>query len=284
MALKRLSQLKPVAVLMAFLIAWWVLPVVLKRWVKTGFYEFQAPIFYLESQAEDLQSYWTLRGQSKREMIAAGRDLARENARQSVQLQEARNLAREVERLESILDLPSRPDYHYEVARVAQRDLSAWWQQITIRKGANYNIPVGAAVVYRGGVVGRVREVHAYTSTVELVSSSGFRMAATVLGEDRPVTYQGLINPPFSNPLGEVLNVPADIKHTGGQPLLLVSSPLGGIFPAGLTIGEIVSLAPGSDGFFQRGSVRLNPDLGSLREVAVVIPLYEEEEARTDGD
>lgn len=276
MALKRLSQFKPLVVLLVFLAAWWVTPVMVKRWLQTGFYEFQAPLAAAESHLEDLQSYWTLRGQSKREMIEAGRDLARENARLTVQLQDNRSLGAEISRLETLLDLPSHPDFRYEVARVARRDLSAWWQQIIIRKGANYGIPVGAAVIYKGGVVGRVREVHATTSVVELVSSSGFRMAANVVGEDRPVTYQGLLNPPFSNPLGEVLNVPAAVKVSPSQPMRLVSSRLGGIFPEGLTIGEVVELTPGSDGFFQQGRVQLNPDLGALREVAVVIPIGDE--------
>ena len=40
-----------------------------------------------------------------------------------------------------------------------------------IRKGRNYDIYPGAPVVYTGGIVGRVREVHAYTSVVDLVSS-----------------------------------------------------------------------------------------------------------------
>lgn len=276
MALKRLSQFKPLAVLLVFLAAWWIMPVMVKRWLQTGFYEFQAPVITAESHIEDLQSYWTLRGQSKRDMIAAGRDLSRENARLTVQLQENRSLAAEVERLESMLNLPSSPDFRYEVARVARRDLSAWWQQLIIRKGANYDIPEGAAVVYKGGVVGRIREVHAYTAVVELVSSNGFRMAANVVGEERPVTYQGMLNPPFSLPVGEVLNVPAEIRASHNQPLRLVSSRLGGIFPEGLTIGEIVDLTPGSDGFFRQGRVLLNPDLGSLREVAVVIPIGEE--------
>ncbi len=276
MALKRLSQFKPLVVLLVFLAAWWVTPVMVKRWLQAGFYEFQAPMMVAESHLEDLQSYWTMRGQSKREMIEAGRDLARENARLTVQLQDNRSLAADVSRLETLLELPSRPDFRYEVARVARRDLSAWWQQITIRKGRNYGIPVGAAVIYKGGVVGRVREVHATTAIVELVSSSGFRMAANVVGENRPVTYQGVLNPPFSNPLGEVLNVPAAVKVTPSQPLRLVSSPLGGIFPEGLTIGQVMELTPGSDGFFQQGSVQLNPDLGALREVAVVIPIEEE--------
>ncbi|MEM9227088.1 MAG: rod shape-determining protein MreC, partial [Verrucomicrobiota bacterium] len=218
MALKRLNQFKPLAILLAFLLAWWITPVVLKRWIQTGFYEFQAPMRYTESRLADLRDFWTLRGQSEREMIAAGRDLQRENNRLVIQLEQNQSLLAENARLETLLDLPSEPEYRYEVARVVSRELTAWWQQITIRKGANYEIPEGAAVVYRGGVVGRIRDVYTYSATVELVTSNGFRMAANVVGEERPVTYQGLYTPPFSNPIGEVLNVPANVSVTVQQP------------------------------------------------------------------
>lgn len=270
--MKFLRQLKPLLVLLVFLAIWWIAPAVVKRFSGNAFYEFQAPLIAAQGYAKDLQSYWSMRTRSKNDLIETGMEVSRLNAAYQVAQQEHRVMDEEVERLESLLNLPSRPEFRYEVARVAQRDISAWWQQIIIRKGKNYDIPVGAAVVYSGGVVGRVREVHAYTAVVELVSSPGFRMAANVVGEAAPVTYIGVVNEPFSPPRGEALYVPPTITVTPSEPRKLVSSELGGIFPAGLTIGEITSLEPGSDGYFQRASVRLSPQLSSLREVAVVIP------------
>lgn len=281
--MKNLRLLKPALALLVCLAIWWALPLALKRWAKAGFYEFQAPAFLAQSHAKDLQTYWDLRTRSQRDLIEAGRDLSRVNAQYQVALQEAQAKQDEIERLEQLLNLPSRPDFRYEIARVAQRDLSAWWQRLVIRKGENYDIPEGAAVIFSGGVVGRVREVHAYTAVVELVSSPGFRMAANVVGEAAPVTYLGVPTPSFSPPRGEALNVPPTITVSPTEPRKLVSSELGGIFPAGLAIGSITALEPGSDGYFQRGTVRLNPQLASLREVAVVIP-YEPEPAPEDGD
>lgn len=274
--MKLLRQLKPILVLLLFLAIWALTPVVIKRFGQDAFYEFQAPIIAAQGYAKDLQTYWSLRTRSDNELIEAGRDLSRLNARYQVAQQENQTKEAEIARLESLLNLPSRPEFRYEVARVAQRDISAWWHQMIIRKGKNYDIPVGAAVIYNGGVVGRIREVHAYTATVELVSSPGFRMAANVVGEAAPVTYLGVVNPPFSPPRGEALNVPPTITVTPAEPRKLVSSELGGIFPAGLTIGEITALEPGSDGYFQKGSVRLSPQLSALREVAVVIPFEQE--------
>ncbi len=280
---RRFSHLKPLFGLLIFLALWWLVPAGVKLFTRGGFYEFQAPLTVTSSHLRDLQTYWSLRGQSDDELIEAGRDLARINAQAALSRQQTETLRDEVARLESLLELPEADGYHYEIARVARRDLTAWWQRLTIRKGRNHGIVEGAAVVYAGGVVGRVREVHTYTSVVELVTSPGFRMAATLEGEERPVTYQGLPNPPFVPPVGEALNIPPDIRVSPADPRALVSSRLGGVFPEGLTIGLVTELEPGSDGYFQKGTVQLSGELGSLMEVAVAIPDKPAAEAFEDG-
>jgi rod shape-determining protein MreC len=170
--------------------------------------------------------------------------------------------------------LPSRREFRYEVARVVRRDLSAWWQQIVIRKGKDFDIPVGAAVVFSGGVVGRVVEVGALTSRVELVTSPNFRMAANFEGDERPVVYQGLPQSGFGDSRGTVRDAPQDVVASTQIPLKLVSTRLGGTFPPGLMVGRVSWLEPGSTGIFQSGEVELDARLLSLREVAVLIPLY----------
>ena len=270
------QQLKPLLGLLALLMIWWLLPPFVSRITKSSFYEFQAPFTTAASHTKDLQKYWGMQTRSKQNLIKDGRDLARLNASYSLNNQQLLSAQKQVARLEAILALPAEPKYRYEVARVTKRNLTAWWQQIIIRKGENYGIPVGAAVVFSEGVVGRVREVNAYTSVVELISSPGFRMAANIEGEDRPITYQGLPNKPLAPPIGEVLNVPPNITATQRHPKRLVSSRLGGVFPEGLLIGEITALEPGSDGYFQRGKVHLNSKLINLHEVAIVIPVEQE--------
>src|SRR3954469_10507649 len=119
---------------------------------------------------------------SNRDLIEAGRDLARLNASYEVAIQQNAELQSEITRLESLLRLPSFSEYRYEHARVVRRDFSGWWQRIVIRKGKNYGILVGSPVVFTGGVVGRVAEVRAMTSVVELISSPSVRLAGFVEG------------------------------------------------------------------------------------------------------
>jgi rod shape-determining protein MreC len=154
--------------------------------------------------------------------------------------------------------------------------LSGWWQQLVIRKGANYDIPIGAPVVYSGGVVGRVREVHAYTAVVDLVTSPRVRLAATIEDDPRPVSYQGGLNPPLAPARGIVEFVPPDLITYSTAPRRLVTSGLGGVFPAGLTIGYVSRLEASTDGLFQSGEVSLDPRLSELTEVTVLVPLSPE--------
>lgn len=273
-------QAKSLLLVLLLLLLWWFTPAFFKRWTGVAFQEFQAPAWTAMSYLRDLRTYWNTRTRSKAELIEAGVDLSRLNAAYALRNQRADTIEQELLRLEAFFDLPSYTDYRYEVARVVKRDLNAWWQALTIRKGINYDIEPGQAVVFSGGVVGRIASVNAYTATVELISSPRFRTAAHFDGDGRPVEYRGGNNPGLRAASGSVATVPADLTATLKDPLRLTSSRLGGIFPDGLTLGWVYSLDPSPDGLFQSGKVRLDPRLQSLREVAVMIPL----EAREDSD
>lgn len=274
---QRFDQARPFATLAVVLLLWALLPLGLKSFTRASFFELQAPFAAAQSYVQDLQEFWALRTRPKNEIIEAGRDLARLNAAYELRLQESEQLRAELLRLENILKLPPMPAYRSEPARVARRDFSGWWQRLVIRKGRNHGITVGAPVVYVGGIVGRVTEVYAYTAVVDLITSPTFRVAASAEGDTRPISYQGGLNDSFRTPRGTVEFVPLDIFAAPGQPKRLVTSGLGGVFPPGLTIGEIVVLEPSTDGLFKSGEVRLDSRLGALAEVTVLVPLQPEE-------
>jgi rod shape-determining protein MreC len=121
--------------------------------------------------------------------------------------------------------------------------------------------------------VGRVVEVGAYTAVVELISSPGVRIAGTIDGDIRPISFQGGLNPAFGPAKGVVEFVPLDVFANPAAPKRLVTSGQGGIFPPGLNLGQIVKLEKGGDGLFQTGEVTLDPRLLSVSEVAVLVPL-----------
>lgn len=273
MAKDRFDKFKSLIILGIFLIAWWVLPVFIKSFVRVSFAEFQAPVWIVSSYLDDLSNFWSRKTHTKEELINAGRELARQKAFYQLKTQQNKALAGEIERLETILNVPNRIEFRYEVARVIHRDLNLWWQQITIQKGRNYGIQKGAAVVFEGGIAGRVVEVNLLTSKVELVSSHDFRMAASFEEDGRPVVYQGTLQNGFGDPVGEVRDAPEDLRASRQTPLRLTSTGLGGTFPPGLTIGNVTWLEPGSSGIFQTGEVRLDKRLLNLHEVTVLVPI-----------
>jgi rod shape-determining protein MreC len=274
---KRFDQARPFFILGVILLVWLLLPLVVKTLTRATFFAIQAPLTVADSYVQDLQTFWSNRLHSKDELLKAGKDLSGLIAHYEFSVQQNKELDAEILRLENLLKLPSMPAFRYEPARVARRDFSGWWQRMTIRKGENYGIPVGAPVVFAGGVVGRVVEVHRYTAVVDLITSPTFRLAATVSGDNKPISYQGGLNTSFKSPRGTVEFVPLDIFATPAAPKRLVTSGLGGIFPPGLAIGDITNLEPSTDGLFKSGEVALDERLISLTEVTVLVPLNPEE-------
>lgn len=273
---KRLDQARPFLTLGLVIVAWLLLPVAVKTFSRASFFELTAPVAVAASYARDLQGYWALRLHSNSELIEAGRDLARLNASYSLSVQQNSELRAQLERLEQLLRMPEYANYRLEPARVARREFSGWWQSMTIRKGRNFGITVGAPVVFTGGVVGRVTEVRAYTSIVELISSPGVRIAGVMEGDHRPISFQGGVNPTFGPAKGTVEFVPLDIYVSASTPKRLVTSGLGGVFPGGLTLGTVTKLEPSPDGLFKSGEVQLDPNLANLAEVTVLVPLNPE--------
>jgi rod shape-determining protein MreC len=269
---KRFDQARPFATLGIALAAWLVVPAAFKGFVRASFFEFQAPLQFAASHIRDLQSYWGLRLHSEDELIEAGRDQGRLIAHYETLAQDNTRLRAELGRWETEFRIPALTGFRAEPARVAARDQSGWWQQIVIRKGRTHGIVVNSPVIFSGGLVGLVREVHSYTAVVELISSPSFRLAAAVEGDHRPITYVGGTNAPFASPRGQIEFVPLDISADTANPRALVTSGLGGTYPPGLAIGRIVRIEPTNDGVYSSGEVQLDSRLNALSEVTVLVP------------
>jgi len=276
LASPRASHYRPLLVLVIFLACWWLAPVVVRRFTRTSFSLFEAPGWSAYSRLKDLQDFWTLRAHSQAELIEAGRDATHQANAASLQVQEDESLRQENDRLAELLKLGPAPEFHYQMARVVQRDETAWWQQIMIDKGWSDGLAPDQGVVFAGGVVGRVahqpERLLPHQAWVELITSPSFRVDASLGRNPNPVIFQGVETAPFHSPTGEARNVSMAFTLPDGSPLPLVTSNYGGAFPAGLLIGMVDNLASGDDGVSQTGVVKLDPRLSNLYEVAVLVP------------
>ncbi|MBT3666994.1 MAG: rod shape-determining protein MreC [Opitutae bacterium] len=271
---------KPFFYLGIFALCWWGIPSSWKLMTKSGFREFQAPIWELSSRIEDLSNYWGHLSDSKQTLIEKGKELSYlekdikiQKERESILLSDInrlKSLKRSISNLNNLINIDSTQKYESIIARVSIRKMTGWWQQLSLRKGKDKSIQTGCGVIFDGGVVGRIKEVDSKSSEVEVITNPNFRIVAHFLNDNRPVTFQGNGIEFGGKPHGLVTDVPHDITPTNQEPLQLVTSHLGGTFPHGIHIGKVYKLEEGGNGLFKTGKVLLNEKLNEILEVTIL--------------
>lgn len=152
---------------------------------------------------------------------------------QEVRLQKMAALEAENRRLRELLASAARLEDQVLIAEIVAINQDPYRHQITLNKGAREGIYRGQALVDAHGIMGQVVEVSAYASKALLITDpdhgipvevnrTGLQTVAIGRGDERGLRL------PF-------LPSNADIKVGD----LLVSSALGGRFPAGYPVGEV---------------------------------------------
>jgi rod shape-determining protein MreC len=273
MSLSALRKWNAAYAVVALGLCWVILPVYLKYWFYRGAGFFQAPVERGAAAVGELQDYWALGMGSKLELITRLRELERSESSYRFRLQERAHLEHYADRLERLLSLEPCPDHRLLHARVIRRDVNVWMEQVDLDRGLEDGVVAGLAVVTRFGLVGRVEQVRQRACTVRLMSSPAFRITVNALHDDRPMALQGmgqLVGQPIE---ADLRHVPQDLDCEQAHPIALYTTGLGGSIPANLLVGELIEVESEAQGLFQRGRVRLDEGLRSMREVAILIPL-----------
>ena len=265
----------PLAALAALLLAWMLLPSLPRLFVRESFAEFQAPALVALSRTRELVRHLELTNADRDTLAASGRDLARANAALELRVLSLESQAAENRRLRGMLATPPPAEFRSVVARVAARESSTWWSRLVIRRGREDGVRLGCPVVLGDRVVGRVAAVHLNTSEVELVTSPGFRCSAMLDGDERRqvVFVTGAPNPPFFGPRADVTHIPREYFPPAGQPAVVRTSGLGGLYPPGLRLGTLEPiLTDAPEGAWKTGKMAPAAELRNVAEVAVLIP------------
>ena len=263
--------------LIAFILIWMSGGNTLHRFTKETFAEFQAPALQLVSKGSDLSRYWDLKSRSNEELISASRDLARINAALELRLHSMDDIRRENARLRENARYTSNSEYLTVVARVISRDTSSWWQKILIRKGRNDGIRPGSPVIFSDKIIGRVSVVHLNVSEVDLITSPAFRCTAFLVGDDkrRIVYVKGDAANSLSPSRAKITAIPLDYNPPLGQPIKVMTTGLGGVFPSGLILGEVDgSIRMSNDDNYKVADLRPAKSLDMIEEVSVLVPQY----------
>jgi len=179
-----------------------------------------------------------------------------------------KDLEKDNAKLREVIDKKdSLRDYKPIQATVIARNPDKWYDLISIDRGAQQGIQKDMAVMTSKGLVGRVKSVSQFTSTVELLSSLNRtnRISAVVEGQER---IFGLIEGYDKEKQTLVFTkIPSDVKVEKDQ--TVVTSGLSDIFPKGLVIGKIVDVAPDEYGLTQTAYVKPAADLNDVDHVMV---------------
>ena len=139
-------------------------------------------------------------------------------------------------------------------ATVIGRNPDRWHEMIIIDKGKINGIKQNMAVVTANGLIGKVKNVNQFSSTVQLLSAMDpkNRISAVVQGQKNSFGFvEGFDS---EKKLLQVKTIPSGAKIKKGQ--TVVTSGLGGVFPKDLPIGKVVEVKPDQYGLNQTALVK----------------------------
>ncbi|MBP8036136.1 MAG: rod shape-determining protein MreC [Negativicutes bacterium] len=176
--------------------------------------------------------------------------------------------AAENERLQAMLDFRGKSvTFQMKAATVIGRDPGTFSYSIMINRGTQDGLRVNMPVVSTQGLVGHVMETFGGTAKVRLLLDSGSSASA-------------MIQRPQSRAVGVVEGNPAQLASLRMKNLTrdgdvikgdkIMTSGLGGIYPKGLLIGEVMDVLDDDGGLMKHALIRPAVDFTRLEEVFVI--------------
>ena len=161
-----------------------------------------------------------------------------------------------------------RKDFDFESAKITARSTSNWESTLTISKGSAAGVEAGDCVITETGVlVGVVSETSLLSSTVATLIDTSIEVggvvtrtySAGILEGDFDLMNQGLLRLSY---------LPEGAGLVAGDEVL--TSGLGGIYPAGLVVGRVQGVFNDAAGMSRYAIVDPSVELGGLIEVFVI--------------
>ena len=156
---------------------------------------------------------------------------------------ENEQLKRELAEKNALLDMIDRnAQYEPISANVIKRDADGWNALITIDVGESDGIQADMAVVSADGMIGKVQDVNYKTSTVKLLTSEdrSERVSVRVSISDTE-SAEGILEY-YDEAKGLFLIRLFTQNENVTKGMQVTTSGLGGLYPSGLSIGEIASV------------------------------------------
>ena len=175
----------------------------------------------------------------------------------------------ENERLRELLELrQARTDLVFESARITGHSANSWESTYTISKGTTCGIQVNmCAVTEHGYLVGVVTEAGPNWATIATVLDPSTSIGATVEETgDAAILTSDLDD--MSQGYCRLSYVDAEAELSAGDTVL--TSGLGGVFPAGIAVGTIVEEGTSTSGMERYATIKPSAQLDELEQVVVI--------------
>ena len=264
-------------VLVVTLVAALNLPGGLGNRARAGFRELVAPL-------QGLVTTMVRRVNGAMDAIRGIGDLAEQNrimekelVRLNNELLTYRGLDEENRSLRRQLAYRDRAPFDLISAEVIARDIGGWWHTLRLGKGYLDGLGPNMAAITPDGLVGRTLDVTPRTADVLLISDPGCRVPVLLTRTGAFGVMAGRRQIPTGATLCRVDFINKNLEIRVGDEV--VTSGLGGIFPRGLLVGHVESVAMDASGLYQQADVAVQSDLGRLAHLFVVVPERDPAEA-----
>jgi rod shape-determining protein MreC len=222
----------------------------------------------------DIQTWVSTRFLGFQDFVTAPRDIVTLRTRNAeleaqvsqlqAQLIELQQRVNETEILAALVDFSrSNPESTYKAASVIGRDPSPFLHYIIINRGSNDDIRRGMPVVTNQGLVGRVDAVIADAARVQLITDPASSVNVYLQNADTNAVLYGSVTGDVSLDL-----ISQNVTVEAGD--LILTSGLGGGYPADLIIGQVVTVQALEFELFQQATVQPAVDFSRLEIVLVI--------------
>jgi rod shape-determining protein MreC len=167
-------------------------------------------------------------------------------------------------RLQQLLQFKNTTDQPVIAAQVIGMDPTGWFQSVIIDKGKNAGIKLNMPVVNAEGVVGRLVAVSYNYSKVLLIIDQNSAVDCIIQRSRDNGIVKGLSSKVCT--LDYVLKS-SDVRVGD----IVVTSGLGGIFPKGIPVGEVIDVKNPAGELFKDVKIRPVVDFSKLEELLVIL-------------
>jgi rod shape-determining protein MreC len=188
-----------------------------------------------------------------------------EIARLQAQVIELQNKVAQTDTLAALVDFSrSNPTNTYKAAAVIGRDPSPFLRYVIINRGSNDGIRRGMPVVTNQGLVGRVDAVIGGASRVQLITDPSSSVSVFLQNSEADAIMNGSVSGELTLDM-----LSQDVKVSTGD--VVLTSGLGGEYPADLLIGQVSNVRKRESDLFQEATVQPVVDFSRLEIVLVIV-------------